>query len=90
MDSGIYDDLLQNRYREEIRMSREEIKKKLQWELCRIYCDNCRHNEPDAPKDRYGDPIGCDDCHRKYMGWEPSSALLDKIIDICQAEREEE
>ena len=65
-------------------MIREEIKSKLQWALCGVYCDNCRHNEPDAPRDSYGVPVGCDDCHRKYMGWEPSRALLDKIIDICQ------
>ena len=67
-------------------MSREETKEKLREKLCGIYCYNCRHNEPDAPRDEYG-PIGCDDCHRKYMNWEPSNALLDQIIDICQTER---
>ena len=71
-------------------MEREEIKDKLRWELRGIYCYNCRYNEPDAPKDDYdGIPIGCDDCHRKYMGWEPSNALLDSIIDICREEVKE-
>lgn len=61
----------------ERRMTREEIKEKLRYELDYIYCYNCRK----------GDDCEDDMCHRKYMGWQPSEGLLDGIIDICLAER---
>lgn len=54
--------------------TREEIKEKLRDELDYIYCYNCRKREDCED----------DDCHRKYMGWQPSDGLLDLIIDICR------
>lgn len=62
-------------------MTREEIRKKLELELCAIYCYNCANNL---------DEDKCGDCHRKYMNWQPSYELLEGIMDICGvAERRE-
>ena len=66
--------------REERRMAREEIKKKLQIELNSIYCLNCRYQDGGAH---------CDYCHRKYMAWRPSDQLLEWIMDVCGVKKEE-
>jgi len=39
-----------------------ELIKFIQDELRYAYCDNCRGNDE-------SDFEGCDDCHRKYIGW---------------------
>ena len=52
----------------------------LQEELNYIYCPNCKYQglgEEESNK-RYGE-WGCDDCHRKMMGWELSEEASRKL-----------
>lgn len=57
---------------------REELAEFLRNELDSIYCYNCRNEGKEEP---------CDWCHRKYMQWQVSDAVIEKACDI--AEREE-
>ena len=49
--------------------------------MSHIYCDNCRFNteiSEEESNEKYG-YWGCEDCYRKYMGWEISRAACDNL-----------
>lgn len=60
-----------------------ELTKFIQDALGYAYCDNCRGNDD-------MDFEGCDNCHRKYIGWEirPSTAarIAEKAAQIFSEE----
>ena len=65
---------------------KEKIKGLLVEELCDVYCHNCKFQNlgEEESEDKYG-YWGCDDCHRKYMGWELSEISAENISDkICK------
>lgn len=66
-------------------MTRDEIVEKLRSELDDIYCYNCKHESAENHRDG---EHPCEWCHRKYMHWQPSDELIERIVDI--AERKEE
>lgn len=55
----------------------------IQDELCHAYCDNCRGND----EKRFE---GCEDCHRKYIGWEvglsTATRIAEKAIELFNEE----
>lgn len=73
-----------NRYVESISKSsgvnfydkEDDIAKIIYDNLNYMYCDNCRCNS-EIEKDSY--EYGCDDCHRKYNGWEISMQTSKRI-----------
>jgi len=58
----------------------EQIGKYIYDKLSYIYCNNCRFsgNERNEAIDEAGYD-GCDDCHRKMMGWEVSKYFTNKL-----------
>ena len=60
-----------------------ELIKFIQHELRHAYCDNCRGND----EKRFE---GCEDCHRKYIGWEVSlptaTRITEKAVQIFSEE----
>lgn len=65
-------------------MKEEQIEKEISSlifdNLDHIYCDNCKFSglKEDESKEKY-DYWGCDDCHRKMMGWELSKSEADRM-----------
>lgn len=58
-----------------------EIKQLLVDELSSPYCNDCKFGtglEESKYEEIYG-YWGCDDCHRKYMGWELSEEAAEGI-----------
>lgn len=53
---------------------KEQLIRFIQRELCHAYCDNCRGNDEK-------DFDGCEDCHRKYIGWEICSSTATRIAE---------
>lgn len=46
----------------------------IQDNLCYAYCDNCRGNDETEFE-------GCEDCHRKYIGWEIGLSTATQIAE---------
>ena len=45
-----------------------------------IYCNNCKFvNINEETSEKLYNCYGCDDCHRKNMGWEVSKEYSDKV-----------
>lgn len=51
-----------------------ELIKFIQNELCYVYCSNCRGNDEKNFE-------GCEDCHRKYIGWEIGLPTATRIAE---------
>lgn len=68
-------------------MNQEKIVKILLDELCSTYCYNCEFQclteEEAEAKYQYW---GCDDCHRKYMGWRLAEATAERIANRIMGE----
>ena len=59
----------------------QQISDLLYDQLDHIYCDNCRFAteiSEEESNDKYG-YWGCEDCYRKYIGWEVSRAACDSL-----------
>lgn len=67
----------------------KRIKEILTDELCGVYCYNCDFSDmPESvAEEKYG-YYGCEDCHRKYIGWtlseECAEKLTNKITEIIK------
>lgn len=61
---------------------KDKISELLYNELDYIYCDNCKFCSvsEEESNEKYG-YWGCEDCHRKYMGWEISKKFSDKLAE---------
>lgn len=57
---------------------KEELIEFIHGELDNIYCYNCKHQ---------GDCEN-DECHRKYMGWQVSDGVVNKIVEIAMREEQ--
>ena len=55
---------------------KEELIEFIHGELDYIYCYNCKHQN-DCEND---------ECHRKYMGWQVSDEVVDRIVEIAMRE----
>ena len=59
----------------------QQISNLLYDQLDHIYCDNCRFATEipeEESNDKYG-YWGCEDCYRKYIGWEISKSACDSL-----------
>lgn len=59
----------------------QQISDLLYSQISHIYCDNCRFNS-EINKENFEKENGywgCEDCYRKYMGWEISKAACDNL-----------
>lgn len=53
-----------------------------------IYCDNCRFSSEVSEDDVVYH--GCEDCHRKMMGWELSLAEAKRIASVIVEETKDQ
>ena len=53
----------------------DQIAELLMMEFCSVYCDSCAYNYEKI--DKADD--GCYMCHRKYMNWELSKNIANRI-----------
>ncbi len=70
----------------EIKMSKaEELTAFLRNELDNIYCYNCKNEDTENNGDG---EHPCDWCHRKYMGWQASDGVINRVIEIATRREE--
>ena len=63
----------------------QTLEKQINDHLSYIYCDNCKFNE--HSKEYWEEKLGyygCEDCHRKMMGWEPSPQCIQELITLVK------
>jgi len=61
---------------------KEKIAEILYNELDYIYCNTCKYTQitREEAEEKF-DYYGCDDCYRKYMGWEISKNYAEEIAE---------
>lgn len=67
-------------------MDKTKIIEAIEESLSKVYCNNCHSRELDMDDEE----CNCEDCHRKYMGWEISNKAAEEIANkILKIESEE-